>query len=133
MWHPGGGNMPQIATHHKFRRCLGLSVKMANKKKTAPKWPKLPQNRPKNLGGCPRKSQLILKISELDDSPNARVVGKTCLRVQWCTSHRVTSHCAPFSRMCASTYEVHNPPMSPEAPTGHPKHPNALILGQSGT
>ena len=70
---------------------------------------------------------------KLDDSPKARLVGETSLRAQWCTSHRVTSHCAPLSRTCASTYEVHMPQCPPRASNGHPKHPNDLILAQSRT
>ena len=97
--------------------------------KSGQKWPKLPQNRRNKSRGAPRKSQRIPQISELDDSPNARLVGKTCLRAQWCTSHRVTSHCAPFSRMCASTYEIHMPQCPSRGSKGLLKAPQWPYIG----
>ena len=39
---------------------------------------------------------------------------------------RVTSHCAPFSPMCASTHELHMPQCPP---MGHPKAPKWLYIG----
>ena len=104
-----------------------------NGSKTGPKWVQNGSQKGFKRGsqnGSPRGRNQ--KKVELDDSPNARLVGETCLRAQWFTTPRVTSHCAPFSRMCASTYEVHMPQCPPEAPKGHPKHPNGLMLAQSG-
>ena len=48
-----------------------------------------------------------------------------------CTTgaHRVTSHCAPFSRMCASTCKLHMPQCPRRGPTGHPKAPKWPYIG----
>ena len=115
----GSKKIPQnlhTATHLIFWG-FGVFWVKKGKKKIGPK---MVQNWPKN--------------GKLDDSPNARLVGETCLRAQWCTSHRATSHCAPFSRMCASTYEVHVPQTKGHYPTKAPPEgyrpnglPNAIL------
>ena len=40
---------------------------------------------------------------------------------------RVTSHCAPFSPMCASTYELHMPQCPRGGPNGSPKAPKMAL------
>ena len=40
---------------------------------------------------------------------------------------RVTSHCAPFSPMCASTYELHMPQCPRRGPNGSPQSPKMAL------
>ena len=62
---------------------------------------------------------------------NARMVAHSS---HSCTTgaHRVTSHCAPFSRMCASTYEVHMPNVPAEPQRVTPKLKMALYWVKVG-
>ena len=75
--------------------------------------------------GC-RTAQLST-LNQLDNSPNARPVENSSPR-PWCTSHRVTSHCAPRACVPPRTRFI-CPNVPAEAPTGHPKAPKWPYIG----